>query len=156
MSELRGIDADFTSFRHVQGRKVIQLTFEVPIERTAEVFNMLGSPRSGESLWCAIAPLNLKARTEGQASNASGSPKKFVEMPLSQQAALRCGDVLFQECHGAESAEIMADILRRECGVSSRADLDDKRNVDARNQFADMEAAYQGWLTDRKYAQVAR
>lgn len=168
MSQLRGIDADFTSFRHVQGRKVIQLTFEVPIERTAEVFNMLGSPRSGESLWCAIAPLRLKpaARDLQEEVNdlcqsstssepkANGSPKKFHELPLSQQAAIRCGDVLFQEYLKVESAEGAADYVRCHCGVKSRSDI--RADGPSAQRWNQIEHFYQSWLTDRKFAEAKR
>lgn len=137
---------------------MIQLTFEVPIERTAEVFNMLGSPRSGESLWCAIAPLNLKAvQAEPSTSSepkANGSPKKFHEMPLSQQAALRSQDALFQEFMLVENEEDAAAKVRRQCRVETRSQIVSGSPAGA--LWLQIESQYQAWATDRKFAEAKR
>ena len=163
MSQLRGIDADFTSFRHVQGRKVIQLTFEVPIERTAEVFNMLGSPTSGQSLWCAIAPLNMKAiQAEPSSSEpkANGSPKKFHELPLPQQAAIRCQDKDFHwflmDNYPAIAAtnETAKGVVCVVCGVNSRSEI--VHGEASGDSWHNIETLYQAWLTDRKFAEARR
>lgn len=53
------IDADFATFRLIQGRKVCQLVMEVAIERTQEVLDKLGMPVTGEGCPVAIARLQV-------------------------------------------------------------------------------------------------
>ena len=57
MEDARAIQADFATWRPIQGRKVLQLIFEVPIEQTEQVLTVLGVPQTGESKWCGIALL---------------------------------------------------------------------------------------------------
>lgn len=57
MSEPRVIRADYSNWRPVAGRKVLQLILEVPIEQTADVMEKLGFPLPGESKWVAVALL---------------------------------------------------------------------------------------------------
>ncbi len=176
--KLRGIEADFATWRPVQGRKVLQLIFEVPIEQTQNVLDMLGIPQPGESKWCAIALMNNPpsgpSKTKLPEAPASGggpilqaerseggSPKPFSTLPLSQQAAIRCGDETFRDFIstlgasgiGRYTPEMAADMVRSQCAVKSRADLDDDVNhIDARNRWLYLERTYQRWLTDVRYA----
>jgi hypothetical protein len=68
------IRADYTNWRPVAGRKVLQLTLEVPIEQTEEVMERLGVPMPGESKWVAVALLKNGAcaneRSDGPQENA--------------------------------------------------------------------------------------
>jgi len=59
LSDQRVIQADYSNWRTVAGRKVLQLVFEVPIEQTADVMEKLGVPMPGENKWCAIALLDI-------------------------------------------------------------------------------------------------
>lgn len=154
MSEKRAIAADFTNWRPVVGRRVLQLTLEVPIEETERVLQVLGSPQPGKSLWCGIALIPEPKALIQAKPEASGSPKKFHELPLSQQAAIRCGDVLFQEYLKVESDEDAADYVRCYCGVSSRGEINPIRP--SGDRWRDLEAKYQSWLTDRKFAEAKR
>lgn len=55
------IRATFTNIRNIQGRKVVQLIFEIPVEQAGRVYDSLGWPDATESKWCAIALLNEDA-----------------------------------------------------------------------------------------------
>lgn len=155
MSKLRGIDAEYVNWRTVIGRKVLQLVFEIDISRQQEVLTMLGVPTVGESKWVAIAPLDLTPKSLVQAKpEASGSPKKFHELPLSQQAAIRCGDPLFQEYMGAENEAQCTAKVRGVCDVMSRSEI--VPNMRAGSLWQQTEAQYQSWLTDRKFAEAKR
>jgi hypothetical protein len=83
LSDLRGIEADFATWRPVQGRKVLQLVFEVPLENTQHVLDMLGIPQPGESKWCAIALLrngsNAGERSNSKAGNTPSASGAFSE-----------------------------------------------------------------------------
>lgn len=76
MSDHRVIQADYSNWRTVAGRKVLQLVFEVPIEQTADVMAKLGVPMPGENKWCAIALLDIGAcASESGAGRPGNAPK---------------------------------------------------------------------------------
>lgn len=166
MSEPRVIQADFTNWRTVAGRKVLQLILEVPIEQSADVMNKLGFPVPGESKWCAVALMEKKApvaqRTEQQSSNLTGEGSnpsgrtKFKDLPLSQQAAIRCGDEDFQKYCGVIGAEAAAARVRNYCLVQSRKFLDEADRTVSRDHWRRMEEGYQRWLTTLRYAESVR
>lgn len=189
MSEHCIIRADFSNWRPIQGRKVMQLIFEVPIEEAEGALKMLGIPQPGESKWCAIALLeNGKPARESDAGPPKSVPKlsggtaapatqigtaqspttaitaaattsetqshdrkSFASLPLTQQAGIRCADILFQEFLKVETESAAADYVRLYCGVASRSVLP---AFPAR--WHDLEAKYQSWLTDRKFAEARR
>lgn len=88
--------------------------------------------------------------------------KPFHTLPLAQQCAIRCGDERFfdylqkrwpyvwKQTLG-EPHERAAKIVRHELGVTSRAELG-KGNHDADNSWRLLEADFQQWLLDDKYA----
>jgi len=186
MTAPRVIQADYANWRPVAGRKVLQLTFEVPIEQTEQVMKMLGVPMPGESKWCAIALLEQKSgeatandpevggdeganvvsrpsatatgvKLSGPATN-SKAPRPFASLPLSQQAAIRTGDKSFRDFLETQTPihdqESYADAVRAICGVESRSDI--RPGTPAAIAWMALEAKYQNWLTDRRYAEAAR
>ncbi len=76
MSEPRVIQADYSNWRTVAGRKVLQLVFEVPIEQTADVMEKLGVPMPGENKWCAIALLDIGGCASGNGAGKHGNAPK--------------------------------------------------------------------------------
>jgi len=76
LSEPRVIQADYSNWRTVAGRKVLQLVFEVPIEQTADVMEKLGVPMPGENKWCAIALLDTGACASGNGGGKRESAPK--------------------------------------------------------------------------------
>lgn len=119
------ISGDFATFRHVQGRKVLQLVIEVPAEAASSVFSAFGYPGSGNPIPVAVArlvpqpiakPDNDKPRTP------------FHQLPLSQQAAMRCDEIGFrafirERGGNAADADEAASFVRLHCNVRSRADI---------------------------------
>lgn len=61
MSEPAAIRATFTNIRNIQGRKVVQLICEIPIEQAEKACMILGWPDAVEPKWVAIALLNEDA-----------------------------------------------------------------------------------------------
>ena len=191
MSEPRVIQADYSNWRTVAGRKVLQLVFEVPIEQTADVMAKLGVPMPGENKWCAIALLDTTACASG---NGDGKPENapkpsrgseagvdlpgssvtpinahtaaagtslkekdrrpFASLPLSQQAAIRCQDNDFKLFLNASNAEDAAAKVRGLCQVSSRSEIVEGDKTGDR--WLNLEANFQAWLTDQRYAESAR
>jgi hypothetical protein len=113
----------------------------------------------------------VEARDETAHRSGSGSsperpaPKpdrrKFHDLPLAQQAALRCGDSDFQAFLTNKhrivvtSDEYAAQIVRTDLGVQSRSELG-KGNHDADNKWRRLETEFQNWLTDNRYADTIR
>lgn len=181
MSDARAIKATFSTWRPVNGRKVLQLVFEVPIEQQGEVLTMLGAP---DDKWCAIAVLNVKPIENDEENIADGVPKpamikaakmhaemakpkkRFEDYPLSQQCAMRCED---EEFHGflenrhppywflqtaQPVAQRAAAAVREMLGVGSRSELG--ANGLAADRWRELEAEYQTYMTDQKYAEARR
>lgn len=65
MTEYAAIQASFANIRIIQGRKVLQLVFEVPVEDAPKITAALGWPNPAEPARCAIAKLKPE-RTLGE------------------------------------------------------------------------------------------
>lgn len=76
MTEPRVIRADYSNWRPVAGRKVLQLILEVPIEQTADVMAKLGVPMPGESKWCAVALLENGGPASGNDAGTRSQTQK--------------------------------------------------------------------------------
>lgn len=158
MTELCAIEADYVNWRPVNGRKVLQLVFEVPLELTHDVLTRLGTPTPGESKWCAIALLDPDApakptqavidgqkqidelyRPKGQAEG--GSPKKaWNEYKPSQQITILCGDEAFQRYFGARNEDEALATVKEQLRVKSRREIDREPGNTAR--WNEMHALY--------------
>jgi hypothetical protein len=94
--------------------------------------------------WLLTAPMGQRlavvvAALEEEAPPPPEKPKerkRFEELPLSQQAALRCNDLAFQRWLAAGwpagSVEEVPQKLREYCRVQSRAELDTDEKAAAR------------------------
>ena len=59
MTDTAAFQATFTTLRLINGRGVVQFTFEVPIEGADMALQALGGmPHPGKSVWCAIARMS--------------------------------------------------------------------------------------------------
>ena len=157
MTDPAVISGDFSTFRHVQGRRVLQIVIEVPAEAAGSVFAKLGIPGSGEGIPVAVARL----QTASEPIAKPESPKErrpFSELPYSQQAAMRSEEGEFarflsfaytddwrkaaQEA-GSPGVKWAPIAVRRICGVQSRADI--TNGTPAGDKWADLEAEYYAW-----------
>ena len=142
--------AAFADFKLVRGRKVAQFIFEVPTEDADAVLETLGGvPQPHIEKWagiCRIAP-EQESKTVPEPVKER---RKFHELPMAQQAGIRCGDPVFyrflrERCSiGGESAE---DYVRDYCGVTSRAEL--KPDTNQGNRWLLLESGFQAWLVER-------
>jgi hypothetical protein len=155
MTAPAAIQGDFCTFRHVQGRKVLQIIIEVPAEAAGTVFATLGMPGSGEGVPVALARLVAAPEPThttpepGKVSSDTGPvTRRFSDLPYSQQAAMRCGEQAFHDfiadCHhdwlGAQNA---TQSVRDHCGVQSRAEI--IKGTPAGDKWAALEAEYYAW-----------
>jgi len=138
------ITGDFATYRHVQGRKVLQLVIEVPAEAAAQVFATLGMPGSGEGVPVAlarlVAPVDAPLRIGTQKER-----RPFDSLPLSQQCAMTCREtgfyVFLQEKGMPEPNPVQ--YVQLECGVQSRKEID--TNEDAARRWRGLAAEYYAW-----------
>jgi hypothetical protein len=134
------IKATFSDWRPVKGRKQLQLIFEVPLEETKEVLEMLGPPMPDRETWCAIARLDTDVAppklvdalgaagfTLRESVTISGEMQKprqnFCDLPFSQQAAMRSNDEKFAAWLGVTPGDDCAAAIRQECFVTSRSQI---------------------------------
>lgn len=114
--------ATYSDVRLVKTRGVVQLVFEIPVEKwNAEGARVMGDmPVSGEEAWFAIARLS---------NNEKKPPAKDPTKRLVQQAGIMCADGLFQRFlfergHIPEMDEEMAtSAVRGICQVQSRTEI---------------------------------
>ena len=159
MSAPAAISGDFATYRHVQGRKVLQLVIEVPAESAASVFAALGTPGAGEGIPVALA--RLAKRSEAQQPPKERRP--FTELPYAQQAAIRCEEAAFSQflahTHSTEwrtAAQIAGDpsvkwapfAVRLICEVSSRSEI--IKGTPAGDRWAALEADFYAWQRGRR------
>ena len=140
------LQADFTSYKPVPSRKVLQLVFEVPLETQAGTFATLGYPTPGESTWVAIARLQAAPKQENgpdavvtpvltpsAAVEGQDRPSKFTRSNL---AGVKCKEPAFQDWlfGNTESDLTMSQFLTRDdladamlkehLGITSKRELD--------------------------------
>jgi len=134
MTEPAAIRATYSEWKMVKTRKVLVLSFEVPLEHQAAVQAALGTPMPDEEVWVGIAKLSLKSVETTQRAK------------LATVAGILCNEGGFNAWaaeHGyADGKEYIYD----RCSVTSRADLD--RDPEAGGRFRDMRAEYDVWLRD--------
>lgn len=70
--------------------------------------------------------------------------RRLSELPLAQQAALRCADARFQKFMRAADADEAARAVRAACKVASRAEFDTV--VEAGAAWRRVDAEFSAWL----------
>lgn len=85
--------------------------------------------------------------------------KRFEDLPLSQQAALRCQDAEFQSYLRSRTDEQFTEggaaiYVRNFCGVDSRSELDSDRVAGA--SWRSLESQYQAHLTTLRHGESVR
>ena len=137
MTDAAIIQATFSEWRMVKGRKVLQIICEVPLEAQGQVFAALGAPMPDAETWVAIARLR-SAEAEPAAIEQHKPPKS-----LAQLAGIICNEPAFWKFAQVNGADEAADYVRVYCGVTSRSALDS--NDDAASKFKTLKADYRIW-----------
>lgn len=166
------ISGDFANYRPVLGRKVLQIVIEVPIERQAEVFDVLGYPTGGGSIPVAVARLNAgssNGRTSDFDSETAGSTPapatrperhRWSELSPAQQTGIIRNEPEFWdfmeatfptwEVSGVRNAENAAAFIRWFCRVPSCADI--KPGTEAERRWNQLQIRYGSWLRQKRGA----
>lgn len=149
MTDAAIIRATYSEWKMVKTRKVLVLSFEVPLEAQAAVMAALGTPMPDAETWVAIARLR-----QGGAEPVSEPEQPVIEhqpespirrsKSLAQIAGILCSSGSFQKFAGAKNEQEAADYIRGHCGVDSRAEIDGSEN--ATRIFKEIKAEYDFWM----------
>lgn len=154
------ISGDLTTFKHVPTRKVYQLIVEIPAEAASAAFATLGMPGAVSQIPVAVARLDPQASAQVEGPRANR--RMFSDMPLPQQAALRCQESEFKgflvdtgrlRLLNATTDDV-ADVVRQLCGVTSRSDIgkgpNDRSANDSGFKWRALDAEYYAWQRGRR------
>lgn len=111
----------------------------------------------------SVSPTHAKAPERPLPPEPPQAPKprrRFDELSLPQQCALRCDDGRFERFlrdtweDAIEGDEDVASMVRRILKVKSRGELSTDHR--AANIWRELDAKFQRWLTDQEYAESVR
>jgi hypothetical protein len=159
--------ATYSEWRVVKTRAVVQIVFEVPTEGSDVAYQVLGGmPISSKERWFAIAALDKDAAASAiavlnkdaaatYAATRVGAgaklPGRRRSNPHAREISIACNDWDFQKFLGAANVEEAVEIVRKELGVKSRADVFPGTN--AANAWRKMSDRYLEWLFERAKAE---
>jgi hypothetical protein len=166
MTAVAAFRATYTDWKLVRTRSVVQIVFELPVEKADEAYATLGGmPTPGAETWCAIARLNEGENTGQQAHETSPTPRaaepdsptpppaqsrSWHKLLPAQQAGIRCSDKAFIRFLSEEfNSSIMhenaaADFVRFHCLVPSRKDI--KPNHPSAKLWRELDEKFQAWM----------
>lgn len=151
MSAPAAIRAVYTDYRRVKGRKVHQITLEIPSELWPQAYAFLGEPTIESSDWYALARLN-GAAAEPKETIEPKDKRKLTDLPAVQQAALVCQREAFwrflreERSYTCDNEQHAANCVRHFCAVDSRADL--AVNPKALERWHFLLSAFLAWMAE--------
>lgn len=86
---------NYSDFKLVKTRSVVQLVIEVPIEHGEKVMAAFGLPQPGAEIPVAVARLDLNVQSMPAREPQEARAERWDESALSKQAAIRCNEVEF-------------------------------------------------------------
>ena len=143
--EHAAIQGTFADLKSVKTRSVVQMVVEIPIEQAEQIVRAFGFPQPGAEIAVAVARLDPeKAKAALPPPETPAKPKKrFHELPLSQQAALRCGDESFWRFASQRDEAFTVGWLYAQLGIESRRELDRDKALGKR--WIALNAEYEQW-----------
>lgn len=145
MTNKAAFQARFAHYERKPGLKVMRLHFEVPLEKGMETISILGEPTPDNDVWVGIALLG------GEPNEEKPSERKWRDVPLAEQAGIRCEQEAFMKflrttrfVSGAYKNFTAADLVRTYCAVESRSELD--ADNDAANRWINLDKEFQAWM----------
>lgn len=144
MSAPAAFKATYSDLKFIKSRKVAQVMLELPIEQADAFVKAFGTPNPASETWVGIARLDMSKA----AAEVPKAKRQFSDLPLAQQAALRCNEPAFwtflshHTGEGIVCADDAAATVRYYCGVASRAALGMEP---AAGRWKALDDAYWGW-----------
>jgi len=169
MSKPAAIAASLVDVRNIAAHKCIRLEIHVPAEQASLVLQAFGWPTAVDPVPVAIARLKPeksaseappRSAYQARITSTTGTwqegelqkpRRKFHDLPLPQQAALRCNEAAFQLFVSSRYPDIdwlgnIAEAVRAICGVQSRADL--ATDAEAAIKWRRLNGDYEAWLRE--------
>lgn len=150
------IPASLVDVRNIAAHKCVRLEIHVPAEQAGMVLDAFGWPTAVDPVPVAIARLEIQKPPSERAKPAK-ERRNFSDLPLPQQAALRCGDVEFRAFlrekfdSSVNDESDAAETVRLICEVESRAELGVIGSA-AEHEWLALEAQFQQWRARREGA----
>lgn len=167
MSAPAAIQAQLVDVRNVSSHKCVRLEIHVPAEQAGDVMAAFGWPTMADPVPVALARLIEKITPENRHEEyPKGERRSFSDLPLAQQAALRCQEPDFwrflQERQGPDGVLHLRGDVKNECaahvrflcGVDSRSDIgkgpNDRSANDSGFKWRALDAEYYAWQRGRR------
>lgn len=153
MTDKAVFSGTYADMKFIRSRRVAQVIVELPIEDAGRFVEAFGAPNPATETWVAIARLQEPVKAQEPVKEK----RRFSELPPSQQAAMRCGELGFQRfvkerTRGVfdyeTSPDAVAVYVRNWCNVESRSDI--VAGTIAGDLWKELDDAYFGW--SRGYA----
>ena len=161
MTKLAAIEGHLVSIKNVSTHKSACLTIHVPEEYALKVIEAFGWPTMVAPVHVAIARIGIEEKTPeakpAPETKTDKAKRKWDELSIAQQAGIMCNEKGFQlfiaqrmnkmdgKPHEPVNADDAAQYVRQQCGVNSRAHIEDK--PEALKIFKDLEASFEAWKT---------
>ena len=154
MTKLAAIEGQLVGIKNVSTHKSACLTIHVPEEYALKVIEAFGWPTMVAPVHVAIARIGIEEKTPeakpAPETKTDKAKRKWDELSIAQQAGILCGEPVFQKfiaerIGGHVNTADAAQYVRQQCGVNSRAHIEDK--PEALKIFRDMEASFEVWKT---------
>jgi hypothetical protein len=158
MSKPSAFRATFADLKVIKTRQCVQIILEVPTEQFDAAYEVLGGlPNPAAERWFAVAALAQDSKPASERPQAvvldkpqSGGKRDWRDMPPSQQAALRCNNVMFTAFLKEERSDDWheagadpAECVRLICSVASRSLLNTEHR--ARVVWKQLDDQFQAW-----------
>lgn len=124
MTKAAIIDGQLIDVRNAGQHKDAILKIAVPAERAQAVIDAFGWPTMADPVPVAVAKLDVSKEILSEKPR-----RRFRDLPPAQQAAMACGDPVFQQFLlekgfiAEKSSDEAAQAIRRECAIDSRAQI---------------------------------
>lgn len=146
MTDEAAICANLVDVRNIAAHKCVRLEIHVPVEQAPLVMKAFGWPTLVDPVQVGIARLDLSAP---EPAKPPKEKRAFRDLPPAQQAAMRCNEPGFwtflshRSNHRIVDADTAASVIRMECGVASRSELN--TNAEAASRWKALDDAYWAW-----------
>lgn len=151
MTAPAAITAQLVDVRNVAAHKSVRLELHVPAEQAGLVMAAFGWPTMADPVPVALARLQTSPEPIAK-PEAQKERRPFSELPYSQQAALRCGELDFtkflHETRVGQHSDPLkaydaASMVRRFCQTQSRSEI--IKGTPAGDKWEALEAEYYAW-----------
>ena len=147
MTAPAAIMASLVDVRNISVHKCIRLEIHIPAEQAGLVLRAFGWPTLVDPVPVAIARLD-SAKAPSAPPEPAKERRRFSELAMPAQAALRCQDVEFRSFLRSKGAVVhdtdeAADVVRDLLGIKSRSEI--LPDTPAGRGWLELERQFEEW-----------